>query len=225
MTDKYLLSIDPGLSSGVALLKYADETAPELVQAWQISDGAGGLETWIREYWIDSGWDQYNDEPQLPGFRGYKLQIMEDITTEDQDKYNPDWNEGDPEEEAYLIIPANLAIIAEKFNARNTGSFSYTTSSLEPLRCEGVLLAHSLPDTYVQPPQQYLVGGSSKADKKKRQHRFLKESGFYRTGKDLDAPDADDYRSAAAHALTYMMRTGHKPTYNLVTEWIERNPV
>lgn len=223
MTDKYLLSIDPGLSTGLALLKYADETAPELVQAWQISDGAGGLETWLREYWIDSGWDQYNDEPQFPGFRGYKLQIMEDITTEDQDKYNPDWNEGDPEEEAYLIIPANLAVIAEKFNARSTGSFSYTTSSLEPLRCEGVLLAHNLPDKYVQPPQQYFAGGKGKADKKKRQHAALKDLGFYVTGSMVDSPDADDVRSAIAHGLSYLSRTGHKPTYTVLSKWNERN--
>lgn len=192
MSDKYILSIDPGLSSGVALLKYTDETAPELVQAWQFGGGAETL-----DYWVDT--------PRLPlrlvgsgvyGASGVLRYRSESLTT-----------------------------IAEKFNARNTGSFSYTTSSLEPLRCEGVLLAHSLPDTYVQPPQQYVFGGKDKADKKKRQHRFLKESGFYRTGKDLDAPDADDFRSACAHALAYMMRTGHKPTYNLVTEWIERNPV
>lgn len=178
MTDKYILSIDPGLSSGVALLKYTDGTAPELVDSRQFSGGAEALNDWIVDQW-----------PSIE------------------------------------YLAPSVAVIAEKFNARNTGSFSYTTSSLEPLRCEGVLLAHSLPDTYVQPPQQYLVGGSSKADKRKRQHRFLKESGFYRTGKDLDAPDADDFRSACAHALSYLMRTGHKPTYNLVTEWIERNPV
>ena len=178
MTDKYLLSIDPGLSTGVALLKYTDETAPELVQAWQVGGGAEALNDWVVGRWPSI---EYSSR--------------------------------------------SVAVIAEKFNARNTGGFSYTTASLEPLRCEGVLLARDLPDTYVQPPQQYLVGGSSKAEKKKRQHRFLKESGFYRTGKDLDAPDADDYRSAAAHALAYLMRTGHKPTYNLVTEWIERNPV
>lgn len=176
--DKYLLSIDPGLSSGCALVKYTDETAPEVVQSWQFKRGAEGLLEWVY-----------------------------------------DW------EDDIVYYQRDVTVIAEKFNARNTGSFSYTTASLEPLRCEGVLLARDLPDTYVQPPQQYLVGGSSKADKKKRQHRFLKESGFYRTGKDLDAPDADDYRSAAAHALAYLMRSGHKPSYELVSEWIERNPV
>ena len=178
MTDKYILSIDPGLSTGCALLKYTDETEPKLVDSRQFSGGAEALNDWIVGRW-----------PSIE------------------------------------YASRSVAVIAEKFNARNTGSFSYTTSSLEPLRCEGVLLVHGLPDTYVQPPQQYLVGGSSKAEKKKRQHRFLKESGFYRTGKDLDAPDADDFRSACAHAISYLMRTGHKPTYNLVTEWIERNPV
>lgn len=177
---KYLLGIDPGLSTGIALLKYTDETAPELETAWQFSGGAEELHEWVCD-WFEQGvwWGAHR------------------ATT----------------------------YIAEKFNARNTGSFSYTTSSLEPLRCEGVLVASDLNPSYVQPPQQYLVGGSSKAEKRRRQHKFLKESGFYRTGKDLDAPDADDFRSACAHALSYLMRGGHKPTYDLVSEWIERNPV
>src|SRR5699024_3574673 len=101
--------------------------------------------------------------------------------------------------------------------------FSYTTASLEPLRCEGVLVAHDLPDEYVQPAQQYIAGGKGKAERKKRQHALLRDTGFYRTGKDLDAPDADDYRSAVAHALSWLMRTGHKPTYDLVSDWNERN--
>ena len=173
--DKYILSIDPGLSSGVALLKYTDETAPELGQGWQFKEGAEGLREWL------------NSQP------------------------------------IHLLFGAH--VIAEKFSARNNGGFSYTTASLEPLRCEGLLLSRDLPDEYVQPPQQYVFGGKGKAEKRRRQHKFLKDSGFYRTGKDLDAPDADDFRSACAHALSYLMRTGHKPTYNLVTEWIERSPV
>lgn len=121
--------------------------------------------------------------------------------------------------------------ISEKFSPR-PGAFGQSLDSTIPLVCEGVLIDREILPEYtpkekrwVHPINQYVFGGKDKAEKKKRQHRFLKESGFYRTGKDLDAPDADDYRSAAAHALAHLMRTGHKPTYNLVTEWIERNPV
>lgn len=167
---KYILSIDPGKSTGVALLSYDVSSVPELVQSWQFGDGAEGLEQWLQRE-----------------------------------------------------APEYETAIAEKFNARNTGSFSYTTSSLEPLRCEGVLVAHDLPDEYVQPAQQYIAGGKGKAERKKRQHALLRDTGFYRTGKDLDAPDADDFRSACAHALSWLMRTGHKPTYDMISDWNERN--
>lgn len=173
---KYLLSIDPGLSSGLALLKYDDDTEPELGAAWQFGGGAEPLNDWIVDQW-----------PLIE----YSSQ--------------------------------SVAVIAEKFNARNTGSFSYTTSSLEPLRCEGVLVAHGLPDTYVQPPQQYFAGGKGKADKKKRQHAALKDMGYYVTGTMVDSADADDVRSAISHGLAYLSRTGHRPTYTMLSEWNERN--
>jgi hypothetical protein len=166
---KYLWSIDPGLSTGLAFLSYEDDAPPVLEGARQFRGGANGLREWILDFL--SGWD----------------------------------GEG--------------TVIAEKFNARNTKGFAYTTASLEPLRCEGVLLAYDLPTAWVQPPQQYIAGGDGKADKKKRQHKFLKDTGFYRTGKDLNAPDADDFRSAAAHALGYLARTGHKPTFDLIAGW------
>lgn len=173
---KYLLSIDPGLSSGLALLKYEGDTAPELVDSRQFSGGAEALNGWIADRW-----------PSIE------------------------------------YLSSSVAVIAEKFNARNTGSFSYTTASLEPLRCEGVLLAHNLPDKYVQPPQQYFAGGKGKVDKKKRQHRALKDLGFYVTGSMVDSADADDVRSAIAHGLAYLARTGHRPTYTMLSEWNERN--
>lgn len=174
---KYILSIDPGKSTGVALLSYDDTSVPELVQAWQFDGGAEELHEWVCDWFETTAW-------------------------------------GDSQATRFIV---------EKFNARNTGGFSYTTASLEPLRCEGVLVAHDLPDEYVQPAQQYIAGGTGKADKKKRQHRMLKDLGFYRTGKDLDAPDADDFRSACAHALSWLMRTGHKMTYDMISDWNERN--
>ena len=168
----YLLSIDPGVSTGVALLRYTDETVPELVQSWQFRGGAEALNKWIR----------------------YNLWELE------------------------LLYDGPYSTIAEKFNPRGSGQgFSYTTSSLEPLRCEGVLLARDLPDEYVQPPQQYFAGGRGKAEKKRLQHKALKDLGYYVTGSMVDSPDADDTRSAIAHALSYLARKGHLPTYQMLS--------
>src|SRR5690606_7974447 len=174
----YLLSIDPGVSTGVALLSYTDETVPGVVRAWQFRGGAEGLHDWIQS----NLW------------------------------------------ELELLYDGPFTSIAEKFNPRGSGQgFSYTASSLEPLRCEGVLVAHGLPDVYVQPPQQYLAGGKNKAEKKRRQHAALRDLGYYVTGKTLDSPDADDARSAISHGLAYLARNGHKATYEMISEWNERN--
>jgi hypothetical protein len=120
-------------------------------------------------------------------------------------------------------------IICEAFTARNPRGYHYTTSSLEALVGVGVLIDRRLVDReskrYRDPNYQYLVGGSDLKDKKRRMHRFLKESGFYVTGKQLGAPDADDARSAIAHGLAYLAREGHKKTFELISNWVERNPV
>ena len=213
----YILSLDPGLSSGLALLSYKDDTSPTLVKAWQFSGGAEALHEWTEEYMHLDTWDHYNDEPARRGLSVMKLRVLA-FLEESYELYDPDLDD-------YVTDPANLTVIAEKFNARNTGNFSYTTASLEPLRCEGVLVGTGLGEfvKYVQPPQQYIAGGGGKADKKKRQHRLLKDLGFYVTGKDLDAPDADDARSAIAHALGYLARSGHKPSYDMISNWVESN--
>lgn len=192
MTD-YLLSIDPGLSTGVSLISYEEGKAPKLEAGWQFGGGAASLIDWY--YQEEKGWGIAQPISNLGGATHY-------IT------------------------------IAEKFTARNTKGFSYTTASLEALRGEGVLLALDLmPDYSVKekrwrdPGLQYLVGGDTLADKKKRQHKFLKDSGFYRTGKDFGTPDADDFRSSCSHALSFLARERrHRPTFDMMQGWVDANP-
>lgn len=179
---EYVLSIDPGISTGISLIRFPADEAPELVDAWQFTGGAMALRGWVKHH------DYYSHGP-------------------------------------------TDRIISEKFTARNTKGFSYTTDALEPLRGEGVLIALGLMPDYSPkikewraPTLQYLVGGEDLADKKKRQHAFLKDIGFYRTNKDFpDSPakdGADDFRSSAAHGLNYGARVlKHEPTFTLMTEW------
>lgn len=181
MTDQYILSIDTGKSSGIALLAYNDREV-WLEKAWQFGGGVAGLIQWVS----DVSLDVYDTRP---------------------------------------------VVISEKFTARNTQGFSYTTDSLEPLRGEGALIALGLMPDYTSnekrwrdPKLQYLVGGKDKADKKKRLHRFLKESGFYVAPSAVDSPDADDVRSALGHALAYLQReVKHRGVHDMVTKWIENN--
>ena len=205
---RYLLSVDPGLSTGVAFLSYTDDTSPVLEGAWQFPGGVVGLLAWMRvhTYQYIEGAECFVINPPFHPDSGPDL-----------GDYASEWTD-------------EVTIIAEKFTARNTRGFSYTTASLEPLRGEGALIALGLMPDYtpkekrwVDPKYQYLVGGKDLPDKKKRQHKFLKDSGFYRTGKDLGAPDADDFRSSASHGLAYLLRGGHTPTLNLVRDWIDIN--
>lgn len=160
---QHLVSIDPGVSSGIAVFKY-DATTPAEIEV--VSQFRGGAET--------------------------LLQVIRDL------KY------------------PNMTFICEDFQARPQSGFSYTTDSLEPLVCIGALVADGIIDRHskkqmVAPTLQYFSGGKGKAEKKKNQHRWLKENGFYVLPKELGQPDADDARSAIAHGLSWL-RKRHQPT-------------
>lgn len=196
MRTDYILSIDPGLSTGIALLSYSPEEVPELVGAWQIGGGLAGF--------LD-----FFSAPSLPlkllGSPFYGLAGS--------------WRFG-----------RGGIVISEKFQPINHSNYALTTASVEPLRIEGAMVALGMmPDYTVEekrwrkPIDQYLFGGKTKAEKKKRQHAFLKASGFYKTGKDLGSPDADDFRSSVAHGLGYLARVvKHKPTYDLISDWTSK---
>jgi hypothetical protein len=222
----YVLSIDPGYSTGIALLSYGEDSPAALVKAWQFTHGLRALNQWIHKHWRDSGWDHYNDAPE------YKHLTVRDPylwlsaePTENPADYDAPWH------------PAQLTVIAEKFTPRPNDKFGLTLKSVEPLRCEGVLVDRGLlpdydpeakvkPKEWRQPKDQYLVGGKDLVDKKKRQHAFLKDTGFYVTNKDFpDSPakdQADDARSAIGHGINYIARgVKHKPTFEMMSEWSE----
>jgi hypothetical protein len=210
---EYVLSIDPGLSTGIALLSFEEDSPAELVEGWQFTGGVAGLIGWLSEHWSNDHWDSYNDERAYPMLwtGGLYFRASE---------------EGDYPER-------RVRIVTEKFTARNTRGFSYTTASLEPLRGEGALIALGLMPDYTlaekrwrDPNYQYLVGGKDRADKKKRMHNFLNDVGMRRTGRDFpDSPTkdgADDFRSACAHGVNYLARElKHKPTFSMISEWSE----
>lgn len=203
----YVLSVDCGVSTGIALLSFEEDSPAELVEGWQFTGGVAGLIGWLNEHWTNDHWDSYNDEQAYPTLWTGGLYFRAS-------------DEGDWPER-------RVRIITEKFTARNTKGFSYTTASLEPLRGEGALIALGLMPDYTvaekrwrDPGLQYFAGGTGKVEKKKRQHKFLKENGFYRTGKDFGTSDADDFRSSAAHGICYIMRElKHKPTWDMVSSW------
>lgn len=188
----YILSIDPGLSSAVALLSVPANEVPKLEYVDQFSGGAEALTDWV-------------SRNQVEPYIGFWVQGIAWVEPED--------------------------VICEAFTARNTKGFSYTTASLEALPCIGALVARGLVDRkdkkrYRDPKFQYLVGGTDLDDKRKRQHKFLKESGYYidREAIGRTLPDYNDARSAVSHGLAYIARElKHKPTWELIQSWTEKN--
>ena len=231
---EYVLSIDPGVSTGITLLSFEKDSPAELVQGWQFTGGVAGLIGWLNDHWDGRSWDSYNDEPNTRGFYSWEMGTGNidrlDVDSHTEYNYHRD-NEDDWETE----VPGNTVVIAEKFTARNTKGFSYTTASLEPLRGEGALIALGLMPDYTvaekrwrDPSLQYFAGGTGKAERKKRQHAFLKANGFYRTNSDFpDSPTkdgADDFRSATAHGINYIARElKHEPTWNMITGYSEED--
>lgn len=176
---KTLISIDPGLSTGIAVGTYSNTEPFKLTHFFQIE---GGVEGFLRD-----------------------LRVRDYLSTEYPRVYVRDVCISDDK-----VVKA----IAEKFNARggaNSG-FSYRTRDLEPLRIEGSMLALGLNPHWVSPPQQYFAGGEGKAKKKQAQHKWLKEKGLYVTGKMVGCDNADDVRSAIAHAIAFLVRQKHRPT-------------
>lgn len=223
---EYVISIDPGVSTGIALLSFEEDSPAELVQGWQFTGGVATLIRWLNDHWDGRFWDSYNDSLNTRGFYSWKMGVNDRLEVDSHTEYNYEVeNDNDWE----IEVSGNTVVIAEKFTARNTKGFSYTTASLEPLRGEGALIALGLMPDYTlaekrwrDPALQYFAGGTGKAERKKRQHAFLKANGFYRTGKDFGTADADDYRSAVAHGISYIARElKHRPTWDMIVTYSE----
>lgn len=167
-----------------------------LEKAWQVEGGTSGLIRWVNR-----------------GVLPLRLVGSGIYGTRGEIKFNAE----------------TLTVISEKFTPLSGGGFNQTLDSVEPLRGEGALIALGLMPDYPdpkwrRPDRQYLYGGGSLAEKKRRAHRFLKDSGFYVTGRDVGCKDANDSRSAILHALSYLSQVGkHKPTYMLISNWTEKN--
>lgn len=195
---KTLISIDGGMSTGIAIGTYSDTEPYKLTHYFQIT---GGVEGFLERF-VFSVDDFYcltirNTVPLAP-----KEPIYGYYQCKEYDFADPD--EGD------------TTVIVEKFTARSVsqGGFSYRTRDLEPLRIEGAILAMGIKPTWVSPPQQYFSGGEGKAKKKQAQHKWLKDHGLYVAPKDVGSADADDVRSAIAHSISYLRRTKHMPSIN-----------
>lgn len=114
-------------------------------------------------------------------------------------------------------------VIYEDFTARNTGTFGYTTASLEPLVGIGALMAMGVidrndPNQRCAPALQYFLPGRDLAEKKKKRRIWLAENGFRVMPKDVGQPDCDDVRSAISHGIAWLRRNRDPGTLEMFRE-------
>lgn len=194
MTDRYVLSIDPGKSTGIALGVFS-ETEPYRLR--NVAQWEGGLIR-LRDEFNRTRGRLDESLATLFGLSGVRV----------QDRWTT---------------------ICEKFTPLQNQGFNLTLDAVEPLRCEGWLVGEGwMPDypdpTWRRPASMYKYGGKSLPEKKKRAYAFLKDSGMHITGTTVGQPDAFDARSATLHGISYVIDVlEHKPTFDLVASWNERN--
>lgn len=184
-----LLSIDPGLSSGAAVLSWDDNEPPRLEEAWQFTGGLAGFDRW---------WDDLRPIRALDGNLRIELSGKRAVTvTVVCEKFQP-------------ISHSNYALTTASVEPLRIEGYLFA---------EGAMPDYDKTEKrWRRPADQYIFGGKTLPEKKKAQHRWLKENGFYVTGSMLGAPDADDCRSAIAHGLSYLVKeVKHRPTFELVT--------
>lgn len=211
---KTLISIDPGLSTGLIIGTYSDTEPLRVTHAFQIE---GGVEGFLKNIRVTHGedWNLHSyGVMHLPGMKSVELYRYEMY-------YHEGWDECEEDHECPEEVRSkNVTVLAEKFTARGSANagFSYRTDALEPLRVEGAILALGIKPTWVSPQQQYFMGGDSKSEKLKNRNAWFKEHkdlGYYITGKDVGYKDADDARSALAHCISFLRREKHLPTLGL----------
>lgn len=194
MSDKYILSFDLGLSCGVALGRYSETGPYSLVTGWQFEGSVEALVEWVNERAI------IGDDNEIVAW-----------------DFDDDW---------YFDDVENLTTIAEKYTVRPNGGGGQSRASTMPLVCEGALIALGVMPGYVaggdrwsEPANQYFVGGKSKSEKRTRLKNFLKATDNYRFGKELGSPDNEDFVSATAHGIHYVMSAQkHRPTFDMIKE-------
>lgn len=186
---RYLLSVDPGKSSGLTLWTVPDTERAERIGAWQVEGGLAGFLGWV-DRWIcfpdeSDIWPTDVPEVEIPGAG---------------------------------IATVPFLCLSERFTPLQNQGFSLTSDAVEPLRIEGAMIALGMiphydeaPDQWQRPAQMYLYGGTNLADRKKRARAWLKERDLLLTGKDVGCKDAHDAVSSTLHALAWL-RSHHEPT-------------
>lgn len=184
----YLLTIDPGESTGITLGTYSDTEAYQRIMAWQFTGGLEGFEEWYTTHRVEASTDSVFELTHCGGWEFENLEVLE----------------------------SNLEIVSEKFTllsheyvaniepVRIEGAMQH--AGMMPLdRSEKV---------WQDPALMYFAGGDDLPSRKKAAQLWLKDADHWLTGTDVGQPDANDANSATLHAFARMKAIQHIPTLN-----------
>lgn len=197
MSEKTLISIDPGLSSSVVIGTYSDTEPYRRTHAFQFGDGLRGFMNEVKHYTDTDGFSDAYGETYF-SVKDFYL-----------------W---------YVKGSNNVTFICEKFTPRpNPAGGGLALKSAEPLLCEGFLVSAGVMPYYSHEPkadnslwrapsQMYFSGGKNLSERKKLARLWRIKHGLHLTGKDVGQPDSDDANSATMHAISYLRAIRHSPT-------------
>lgn len=181
----YLLTIDPGMSTGITLGRYAPDAAYERLGFWQVEGGLKGFYRWL----LDHYWEQ---DPESAGmaFGGATWEFP----------YVP------------AFYARDTVVVCEKF-VPLPAPRTFKTAELEPIRIEGAVEVLLGDVVWQRAAMMVLAGGDTPAKRKRASDDVLRAGGLWVTGmKDLGMKDANDVISAQKHALAYLRSIKHQPT-------------
>lgn len=182
-----LVSIDPGLSSGITVGTFSATEPWQLQETYQVEDGLKGLTRFLQ---------LTNDGADYFTLNGVKHKYMDTIFVCEKFTPRPNPTGGIPLKsvepllcEGYLVSQGVIPYY--EHDTPNGGT-----------------------NRWRAPINQYFAGGNSLGDRKKRANSFLKRHELYRTGKQVGCKDAHDANSATLHSLGWLRTVKHLPTLN-----------
>jgi hypothetical protein len=191
----YLLTFDPGMSTGITLGQYGEAYPYERLAFWQVEGGLSGLREWWSVHWElgEDGEGPYWNFPEARWLFDRPLLIYVNETTHVCEKFVP------------LPVPR-----------------TFKTAELEPIRIEGMIEDRLDGNVIWQRSSAMVLSQrgvlSAMTDRQKTAARkrasddVLRSMGLWTTGKQVGMKDANDVNSAQKHAVAYLRSIKHRPT-------------
>lgn len=191
----YLLTFDPGMSTGITLGQYGEASPYDQLAFWQVQDGLSGLRSWWDFHWDDEESRWYF--PEAKWFFDRSLFIPAESAVHVCEKFVPL-----PAPRTFKTAELEPIRIEGVIEDRLDGNVIWQRSSAMVLSQQGVLPS--------------MTARQKTAQRKKASDNVLRLMGLWVTGKQVGLKDANDVNSAQKHAVAYLRSIKHEPTVRMI---------